>query len=456
MSEVDRDYERRLQAVIPGGSHTYSRGADQFPQDAPAILERGEGAYVWDAQGRKFLDYGMGLRAVTLGYARRRVNEAALRGSMLGNSLTRPSTLELRAAELLREVVPSAEMVKFTKSGSSATTAAVKLARAVTDRDLICFPRQQPFFSLDDWFIASTPMSRGVTEASKSLYVPFDYGDPYSLEAAFQAHRGRIAAVIMEPATYLTPCSSLCRKGLGQTSPCLTCPEKSSNFLHVAKRICEANGSLLILDEMITGFRWSLEGAAAYFGVQPDLLTFGKAMANGFAVAAVVGRRDVMEAGSIWPEGSERVFLLSSTHGAEMAGLAAFMETVDIYREEAVVDHLWEFGKQLVNELKVRIDSGGYGDFVCLEGPALAPSLVFRDASGEVSSAMRTLFMQEMIRDGILMPWIAFSTEHRAEELEMTALAFSRTLKVLECAWESSPERFLVGPPVKPVFRQFN
>jgi glutamate-1-semialdehyde 2,1-aminomutase len=166
-----QDYSTRLNRVIPGGAHTYSRGDDQFPSNAPQILERGEGAYVWDPEGRKYLDYGMALRAVTLGYSYPSVNEAAIREITLGNNLTRASLTELKAAELITELIPSVEMVKFGKNGSNATTAAVKIARAYTGRRYVCIPKQQPFFSFDDWFIGTTALTRGIALANVNVVI---------------------------------------------------------------------------------------------------------------------------------------------------------------------------------------------------------------------------------------------------------------------------------------------
>src|SRR6185437_16505258 len=192
-------FSDRLHRVIPGGAHTYSRGDDQYPANAPEILARGEGAYVYDPAGRRYLDYGMGLRAVTLGYADPRVNAAAIAQIERGVNMTRPSLVELEAAEAIVDLIPAADMVKFGKNGSNVTTGAVKVARAVTGRRYVCVPRQHPFFSFDDWFIGSTVMARGVPEAVGAYTLAFDYGDIASLERLFAEHPGEIACVIMEP-----------------------------------------------------------------------------------------------------------------------------------------------------------------------------------------------------------------------------------------------------------------
>ncbi len=448
------NYQERLLSAIPGGAHTYSRGFDQFPANAPQILERGQGAYVWDPDGNRFLDYGMALRAVTLGYADPQVNAAAFREIERGNNLTRASLTELHAAELLVDLIPAAEMVKFAKNGSNATTAAVKIARAYTGRRYVCVPRQHPFFSFDDWFIATTPMKRGIPEANASSTLVFDYGDVASLEALFHQHAGQIACVMLEPATTVVPCGPECHRPLSHVPH--RCVNPESNFLWVVQQLCNDEGALFILDEMITGFRWHLQGAQTYFDVKPDLTTFGKGMANGFSVAAVAGRRDVMEVGGISAAGAERTFLLSTTHGAEMSGLGAFIETMRIYRERDVCRSLWEYGARLRRGLLEAAEAAGMKEHFSVDGPDISLNYVLRDADGAVSLAFRTLFAQEMIRRGVLMPWIAVSLAHGAAEFELTCEAARGALAVCRRALNEGIAKHLVGSPIRPVFRKYN
>jgi glutamate-1-semialdehyde 2,1-aminomutase len=447
----------RLHKAIPGGAHTYSRGDDQFPAIAPPLLMRGEGAYVWDSFGNRYLDYGMALRAVTLGYADARVNAAA--GVEMGNgvNLTRATMTELRAAETLIDLVPSVEMVKFAKNGSNVTTAAVKIARAYTGRRYVCVPRQQPFFSFDDWFIGVTALKRGIPGEHFTTTLMFDFNDIASLKALFDAYPGEIAAVMMEPATHLTPCQSHC-DGPTQwpVTPCAACPNSKKNFLHEVQTLCRQDGALFILDEMITGFRWHLQGAQTFFGVSPDICTFGKGMANGFSVAAVGGRREIMQIGSIDKPGMERTFLLSTTHGAEMPGLGAFMETVRIYREESVVDHLWAYGSRLKDGIASVAARHGVERYVTTEGPPISLNLVTRDADGNPSPAFRTLYAQEMLRQGVMMPWLAVSAAHGDAELDLTLDALDRALLVYRKALEEGVEKYLVGSAIRPVFRSRN
>ena len=406
------------------------------------------------ADGRTLLDYGMGLRAVTLGYANERVNRAAMRGMDLGVNLTRASVIELEAAERLVGLIDGADMVKFAKNGSNVTTAAAKVARAFTGRSYICVPRQHPFFSFDDWFIGATQLRRGVPQEHHSTTLLFDYGDISSLQALFDTHPGQIAGVMLEPATTAGPCEGCPQADRMKPPSCVGCG--TGNFLMQVQALCRRESALFILDEMITGFRWHLKGAQHLFGVTPDLTTFGKGMANGFAVAALVGRREVMEVGAINRPEQERTFLISTTHGGEMASLAAFLETMDIYEECAVVDHLWTYGARLLDGLEKLAAEAGVSDAFQLQGNAISMNYVTLDAHGVSSLLLRTLFSQEMIRHGVLMPWIAPCFAHDDKALELTLYAARKALVVYAQALENGVERFLEGPAIKPVFRRFN
>ena len=450
------NFQNRLNKAIPGGAHTYSRGFDQFPANAPQILDRGKGAYVWDPDGMRYLDYGMALRAVTIGYAHAEVNAAAMREIERGNNLTRASVTELKAAELLIDLIPGADMVKFAKNGSNATTAAIKIARAYTGRRYVCIPRQHPFFSFDDWFIGTTALARGIPDSHAASTLVFNYNDLPSLELLFNQYPGEIAAVMLEPATTTVPCAAACVQPLRYDKPCRDCAEVSGNFLHQVQRLCRREGTLFVLDEMITGFRWHLQGAQTYFGVEPDLSTFGKGMANGFSVAAVTGRREVMEVGSIEKPGAERTFLLSTTHGGEMCGLGAFIEVVRIYKEQDVCRHLWAYGEKLRNGLHQVAAECGVEKQFSVEGPSISLNYITRDSAGSPSMKFRTLFSQEMIRHGVLIPWIAVSLAHSDTELALTLDAARKAFKVYASALTDGVEKYLEGPEIKPVFRKYN
>jgi glutamate-1-semialdehyde 2,1-aminomutase len=446
----------RLHRAIPGGAHTYSRGDDQFPASAPPLLTRGKGAFVYDHEGREYLDYGMALRAVTIGYADPRVNAAAIAQIDAGVNLTRATAIELEAAELICSTIDSAEMVKFGKNGSNVTTAAAKIARAYTGRRYVCIPRQHPFFSFDDWFIGTTALQRGVDAPQVSSTLVFDYNDIASLEALFAEHPGQIAAVMLEPATHITPCGTCPGVQNWPQMMCAACPNKPGNFLHQVRDLTRRESALMILDEMITGFRWHLKGAQHFFGVEPDLSTFGKAMANGFSLAAVAGKREIMEVGAINRSGMERTFLLSTTHGGEMPPLGAFVEATRINRQEDVAAHLWAYGTKLRTLISDTATRHGVAEYFTVEGPAVALNYVARDRDLQPSMPLRTLFAQEMLARGVMMPWIAFSQAHGEAELARTAEALDGALAIYARGLENGVEALLEGPAIKPVFRTHN
>lgn len=445
----------RLHKAIPGGAHTYSRGDDQFPSIAPPVLSRGKGAHVWDTHGNRYLDYGMALRAVTIGYADDRVNAAAIRQIENGVNLTRATEIELEAAELICDLIPCAEMVKFGKNGSNVTTAAVKIARAYTGRRYVCVPRQHPFFSFDDWFIGVTAIKRGTLDDHAATTLVFDYNDMGSLKALFDQYPDQIAAVMLEPSTHIWPHLANGDPGL-PPEPNSGPDHHAGGFLHQVRDLAHANGALFILDEMITGFRWHLKGAQEVFGIEADLATYGKAMANGFSLAAVVGKREFMEVGSIDKPGMERTFLLSSTHGAEMPALGAFVEATRINADDDVPGHIWAYGAKLKAGLAEVAGRHGLQDHVFMEGPAVALNYVTRDASGAPSLPMRTLFSQEMLKRGVMMPWLAISQAHGDAELATTLDAFDGALGVYKQALDAGVETQLNGPAIKPVFRTHN
>lgn len=438
-------FSQRLNAVIPGGAHTYSRGDDQFPSNAPHILEGGKGCEVWSPDGRRFLDYGMGLRAVSIGYAEPAINAAAMRGMELGNCLTRPSMVELEAAERLVSMIDSIDMVKFTKNGSTATSAAVKLARAYTGRDLVARCAQHPFFSFDDWFIGSTPITKGIPAETIEQTKTFAYNDIASLQQLIAQYPGQIACVILEPAASETP-ATVTEAG----------SDRPLNYLQQVEKLCRQHGIIFVLDETITGFRWDMKGAQHTYGVTPDISTFGKAMANGFSVAAVGGRREIMELGAINRLDQERLFLLSTTHGAEMSGLLAFLATMDFMEQHQVIPHLWNYGAQLVEAINSEAARQGIAKHFYAAGPAANAYYATVTEAGAPWFALRTLFSQEMIRQGVLMPWLAVSYRHGETEMERTKSALAHALGVCARAVNEGVEKYLEGPAIKPVFRKFN
>ncbi len=433
-SEESSRLRERAHALIPGGSHTYAKGDDQFPVLAPATIERGEGCRVWDSDGNEFIEYGMGLRAVTLGHAHPEVVRAVADQLRKGTNYTRPATIEGDCAEALLDLIPAADMVKFCKDGSAANSAAVRLARAHTGRDLIAICGDQPFFSSEDWFIGTTPMNAGIPPAIRDLTVAFEYNELESLESLFRDHPGRIACVMLEAERTERP-----RDG----------------FLTGVQALCAREGAVFVLDEMITGFRWDLGGAQRLYDLTPDLTTFGKAMANGFSLSALAGKREIMELGGLRHD-RERVFLLSTTHGAETHSLAAGMATMRVYREENVVEALHAAGKRLregVTEAAVEL---GIHEFFHTAGRDSNLIYVTRDPEGRPSQEFRTLFLQETIGRGLIAPSFVVSSAHSNDDIDHTVEAVHEALVVYRDALANGIDGYLEGRPVKPVHRAWN
>jgi glutamate-1-semialdehyde 2,1-aminomutase len=420
--------------LIPGGSHTYAKGDDQYPELSPPFLVRGKGCHAWDLDGNEFIEYGMGLRAVTLGHAYAPVVEAAYRQMQLGINFTRPAPIEVECAQKLLGLIQGGEMVKFAKNGSDATTAAVKLARAFTGRDRVAVCEEHPFFSVDDWFIGSTPMAAGIPEVVRKLTVKFHYNDLKSIEDLFSQYPGEIACLILEAEKETPP---------------------APDFLQQALRLCHQNGALLILDELITGFRFNLGGAQKEFGIIPDLSAFGKGIGNGFAISALVGKREIMELGGLQTD-KERVFLLSTTFGAEGHALAAALETMSIYEREPVIDHLYKQGNKLIRGINRAVEEHHLdGHFGTLGRPC---NLAFftRDQEKKPSQVFRTLFLQETIKRGLIMPSLVLSYSHTDEDIDRTLEGIGEALFIYRKALDEGAEKYLVGRPSKPAIRKFN
>jgi len=332
------------------------------------------------------------------------------------------------------ELFDGADMVKFAKNGSDVTTAAVKLARAYTGRDLIAICGDQPFFSVDDWFIGTTELNSGIPDAISRMTLKFHYNDIGSLRHLFDQYPNQIACVVLEPETVVPP---------------------APGYLAQLKRLCEERGAVLFFDETITGFRWHLSGAQKFHGVVPHLSAFGKGMGNGFAIAALIGKREIMRLGGLDHE-RPRVFLLSTTHGAESHALAASLETIRIYRERDVIGVLWRQGERLRARVNRSIAENHLEGFFELVGRPCNLSFATYDQQKKRSQLFRTLFMQEIIRRGVIGPSFVVSYSHSDTDIDRTAQAVHAALGVYRKALDEGVEEYLQGRPVKPVYRKFN
>lgn len=429
-----RQLQDRFHTIIPGGSHTYAKGDDQFPESFAPYIVRGKGCRVWDVDGNEFIELSMGLRAISLGHAYDRVVEAVCTEVKKGTNFGRPSVLELECAEQLLSMIKGGEMVKFGKNGSDVTNAAIKLSRAYTGRNLVAVCEDHPFFSVSDWFIGTTPMNAGIPKAVQDLTIKFKYNDIDSLKRLFELYPDEISCVILEP-----------EKG--------TPPE--NNFLAEVKQTCHKNGTVFILDEMITGFRWANGGGQEYHDIEADLSTFGKAMGNGFSIAALVGKKELMDLGGI-RHNKDRVFLLSLTNGAESGPLAAGMEIMKIYQEEPVIEHLWHYGEKLSNLVLRSVSENNLEGYIDVIGKPCSPVYTTCDQDKNPSQAFRTLFLQETIRRGLIAPSLIVSYSHGDDEIEQIGEIIHQALYVYRKALDEGIEKFLQGRPVKPVWRSKN
>jgi glutamate-1-semialdehyde 2,1-aminomutase len=424
-------YVSAVHNLIPGGAHTYAKGDDQYPVGMAPVIERGSGCRVWDIDGNEYVEFGSGLRSNLLGHGFEPVVRAVQGWLEEGVNFVRPHRLELEAAERLTDLIPSAEMVKFGLNGSDATTAAVRLARAHTGRDMIAVCRDQPFFSTDDWFIGTTPMSAGIPEAARRLTVQFSYNDLPDLARLFEAHPGQIAAVVMEAEAVQPP---------------------SPGFFDGLRRLCDRHGALLILDEMITGFRWHERGAQFVHDIEPDLCTFGKGIANGFPVSALAGRREVMRLGG-FVDDADRVFLLSQTAGAQPWALAAMLAVIDTCQREQISEQLHQIGNELRRGIDEVVADAGLSSYFQVRGRDCNLTYVARDQAGQPSQAFRTLVLQELVDGGILAPSFVVCAAHDPATIRQTVDAVAKLMPVYRRALEDGINHVLRGRPVRPAIR---
>ena len=417
-------YEK-AQTLIPAATQTLSKGATQYVKGvAPVFLARAKGSHVWDVDGNEYIDYPMALGPIILGHGYPAVDQAVKRQIDDGVAFSLPHPLEIEVAEQLTAMIPCAEMVRFGKNGSDATAGAVRLARAHTGRDLIVCCG---YHGWQDWYIGSTTFNRGVPASVRDLIKSFEYNDIDSLERRFAAHPGQIAAVIMEPIGIVEP---------------------MDGFLAAVRDLCHRQGALLIFDEVVTGFRLARGGAQEYFGVLPDIACFGKAMANGYPLSAVVGPRAIMKC-------FEEVFF-SFTFGGEAVSLAAANATLKEIAEKEVIAHLWELGRQLNDGFKVLAKEFGVDRFMRTSGLAPRTVISFFDDSGRESLLVKSLFQQECLKRGVLFSGgqnICFS--HSNGDIEHTLRVYRTAMEIVGAAIrQGNVLDRLEGEPVKPVFRK--
>lgn len=412
--------------LLPNQTQTLSKGPGQFVVgEMPLFSKRAKGCFVWDVDGNKYIDFIGARWPIILGYAYPAVDNAIKRQLKDGITFPQPHPLEAEVAQLLTEIVPSAEMVRFAKNGSDATSGAVRIARAFTNREIIL---QCGYHGAQDWFLITTARNAGVPKCLKELIYSFNYNDLSSLKTLFARLKGKVAAVIMEP---------------------MYAKEPQEGFLQKVKDLAHKEGALLIFDEIITGFRWSIGGAQEYFGVTPDLSCFGKAMSNGMPLSAIVGRREVMS-------GTEHIFL-SMTYGGECLSLAAAKATITELRKPAVLSHIWEMGTLIKEGIQRLIVKHNLSDAVECHGVPPTPVMAFKNTRGENESAIKTLFQKYLFDENIMYAGY-FNLTYSHELAQIKA-----TLRAVDTAFGKLAEDFVhkrVGKkmpfPPEPVFKHAN
>ena len=430
--------------IIPSGGQTYSKGVTQFTDGvAPKYLDSGKGAYAIDVDGNKYIDYVLACQPLILGYSDKDVNKAINKQLKKGSTFSLHNKLEIDVAKTLIEIVPSAEMVRFGKNGADATTIGIRLARAYTKRDEIAFCG---YHGWHDWFIATTDLNGGIPKFNNDLIHKFNYNDIESLEKIFKKRKNKIAAVMMEPLAVAEPkcySSKTCKRKICK-SFC------QNNFLHKVKKLAKKNGAVLIFDEVVTGFRFSLGGAQELTGVTPDLTALAKAMSNGVPISAIVGKKNIMKL-------LDKTFF-SFTYGGDCIGLSAAKATIEKIKKKNVIEHIYKMGNHLkkgINNLSMK---HGLQDYIKCVGYPCRSILSINGNKKFNDLEIKTFIQQELFKRGIL--WAAYHTiswSHKKREIDKTLNAFSDIFDIFEKKFIKSNLRIknsLEGKMLKPVFRK--
>lgn len=422
--EKSTEFLTRAEATIPIGSQTFSKSRTQYPVGiSPLFATRAKGPYLWDLDGNKYIDLVSNLASITLGYRNQKVDSAVRKQMNLGNGFSLPSTLEAVVAEKITSLVPSAEMVRFGKNGTDATSAAIRLARAYTGRDYVAVCG---YHGWQDWFIGSTSRNKGVPKKTSALTLTFKYNDIKSLEKIFSKHPKGIAAVILEPMTNEFP---------------------ENKFLEKTKKLCRKYGAVLIFDETITGFRFSKGGAQEVFQVTPDLSTFGKGIANGYPLSVVCGSREIMRE-------MENIFF-SGTFGGELLSLAAANVVLGMHQKDEISPRLNKYGEELSQDLQKVIDQSDMSGLLEIKGHPTWKFLEWKDGSESTAPELKTFFMQEMFRSGILiLSTHNVTLAHNKKIRGVIISKYERVLTLMKKAINSGNLKDkLEVVPLKPLFK---
>lgn len=410
--------------IIPLASQTFSKSYLQYTQNqAPLFITHGKGSRVWDVDGNEYTDFINALLPVILGYQYPAVDKAISKQLKKGIIFSLSSPLEYELAQLLTKYIPCAEMVRFGKNGSDVTTGAVRVARAVTGRDRIAVCG---YHGWHDWYIGSTTRHLGVPESTRRLTHVFRYNDIDSLEKIFKQHKGKVAAVIMEPMNFIEP-----RQG----------------FLQEVKKLTHEQGALLVFDEVITGFRWALGGAQEYFGVTPDLAAFGKSMANGMPISALVGKKEYME--------TVKDIFYSFTQGGEALSLAAAIATIKEIKNKDVLEYIWKLGAYLQQKTGELIKQNNLENIMQISGQPCLSILKIYSTKKYSDLEIKSYLQQEIIQAGFL--WFGqhnMSFSHSQKDVAGLLKAYNASFASLRGLLSSEKlKQNLRGRPIANIFK---
>jgi len=420
IQKSDELYKKALN-LIPCTTQTLAKGPQQNVKGiSPKYLLKGKGSHVWDVDGNEYLDFNMAIGPLSLGYAYDKVDDAIKKQLEDGITFSLMHPLEVEVAELLNQIIPNAESIRYSKVGADVTSAAIRVARAYTKREkVLCCG----YHGWHDWYISVTDRNAGIPKTVQDLTFTFSYND---IQSVIDSVDEDTAAVILEPFVFEAP---------------------KDNFLHKLREVCDKNGTLLIFDEMWSGFRIALGGAQEYFGVNADLATFSKAVANGMPIAILSGKKEIMKV-------LEKDVFFFTTFGGEALSLAAAKATINELRDKNVPVYLAKQGKKLKDGYNQIAEDLNMPYTKCI-GYECRSIMTF-DASAGNPLEMKSLVQQEMIKRGIL--WGGFhnmSFSHTDEDVDYTLKAYRDVLPILNKAVdEKNVSGYLKGEPVEPVFRK--
>ncbi len=418
-------YQKTLK-VLPGAAGTFSKSVSQLAFGySPILLEKAEGSHIWDVDGNEYIDYMMGLGPVILGHSYKPVTDTQIKQLKKGQAFSLTTPIEMEVAELLCKYVPSAEMVRFGKNGSDVTSAAIKLARFVTQRDHIAVGG---YHGWQDWYIAVTERNAGIPDDVKKLSHKFDQFNPDDLKRVFSEFPNQISAVIIEPATHSHP--------------------PDAKLLQEIVDIAHQNGAIVIFDEIITGFRFGVGGVQGLTGVVPDLSTFGKAMGNGAPISAIVGKKEYMK------YFANEVFF-SFTFAGEAVSLSAAKKTIEILSDDKVINQIHSRGAKLRDSTNQILSNLKLNEYIQCIGPDPINVFTFKDHPSADGRAIKTFFIKEANQRGILsLGYHNISYSHTEEDIEITLEAYENVFSMIKEHLEQGDlSRVLDCPKVAPVFR---